>query len=605
MSFNNLFKVRGIKTSAMIEYAMKYVRMLQSYCANIIMVFDGQSLPAKSGTEDKRRKSRENARIRAFELSKEGKHGEAKKEFDKAVVITHDYAMQLMDECRRNKVDCIVGMYEADAQLAYLNKIGLAEYIISEDSDLILFGCTKIIFKLTLDGKCMLFDNQKLNSTFPTYTFEKFQRICILSGCDYLNNLPGVGLFKAKKFMLMTEETDMKKAILKIPSYLNLKISIPDDYIENFLRAEATFKYMYVYDPLKKVMVRLNNLTNQEDEQYCVNAGELLSSQIAYQLALGNINPKTKEKVGDYDPLKEPSKTSKRAILQNMKYKPLFSLWNYTGKHQTVGNMKQQSKITFAPVKFKKPEVAKIAEEENKVEEAFEIDSLIAAYCETEFQRVKRPISVLNDNDLSTSQNSTSPKNPFAKRQSLENNTENANKCSLIKALSFKDDKNKSKYAETRVVSRFFSTKVNNENPFKVIERIEASKVENEIMLERKLDENRQFYKMNSTCDVEKRRLDMIKEKYDFKVIGGAASESNDSSDSESSNSVSANEEPIDIESIEVCEPREQEIVSQNDSPAVQVEAAKKIALKSTSLKLSSKQHRLSKFGFTKTRKIL
>lgn len=46
--------------------------------------------------------------------------------------------------CREKGVDCIVAPYEADAQLAYLNKCGIAQLIITEDSDLVLFGCDRV-----------------------------------------------------------------------------------------------------------------------------------------------------------------------------------------------------------------------------------------------------------------------------------------------------------------------------------------------------------------------------------------------------------------------------------------------------------------------------
>lgn len=36
-----------------------------------------------------------------------------------------------------------------------------------------------------------------------------------------------------------------------------------DDYRENFLKAEATFKYQYVYDPLARSMVRLNDIDDE------------------------------------------------------------------------------------------------------------------------------------------------------------------------------------------------------------------------------------------------------------------------------------------------------------------------------------------------------
>ena len=38
-------------------------------------------------------------------------------------------------------VDVLVAPYEADAQLAYLNISKIADYVITEDSDLVLFGC--------------------------------------------------------------------------------------------------------------------------------------------------------------------------------------------------------------------------------------------------------------------------------------------------------------------------------------------------------------------------------------------------------------------------------------------------------------------------------
>lgn len=233
-------------------------------------------------TEKKRRQDREIAKEKAKEALRAGKIDEARREFSKAVDITHEHAVELMKECRKLGVDCITAMYEADSQLAYLNKIGLAEYIISEDSDLILFGCKKIIFKLQLNGCGTLFEAEKLPLTLNTsedqFCFEKFRRICILSGCDYLNSLHGIGLAKARKFMMMTEETDMKRALLKIPSYLNMKkLVISDEYIDGFIKAEATFKYQIVYDPLKREMVRLTPFDENDNElDCCANAGEFL-----------------------------------------------------------------------------------------------------------------------------------------------------------------------------------------------------------------------------------------------------------------------------------------------------------------------------------------
>jgi exonuclease-1 len=320
------------------------------------MVFDGMANKSKAQTEKKRKESRSQAKAKGAELLAKGEHFLAKKEFDKAVEIKHEHALALMEACRSKNVDCITSMYEADAQLAYLDKIGLADYIISEDSDLILFGCKKIIFKLSLTGNCLIFDANRLHLSLGVpedkFSFEKFRRIAILSGCDYIDSLPGIGLAKAAKFMTMTAEVDMRKALLKIPSYLNMtnKLKVSDDYIEEFLKAEAAFKYMFVYDPIKKKMVRLNELEDSEDEELCSQTGKILDSDdYAYQLALGNINPRTFEVVAKFNPLKT-DKAQKED-------KPHVSIWNCNNVDEIkmfakriITRENQQIKITsFVP----------------------------------------------------------------------------------------------------------------------------------------------------------------------------------------------------------------------------------------------------------------
>lgn len=58
-------------------------------------------------------------------------------------------ALQLIKECRKRNIDTIVAPYEADGQLAYLNIQNIADFVISEDSDLMVFGCKKV-FNLIL-----------------------------------------------------------------------------------------------------------------------------------------------------------------------------------------------------------------------------------------------------------------------------------------------------------------------------------------------------------------------------------------------------------------------------------------------------------------------
>lgn len=244
-----------------------------------------------------------------MELMRKGNHSEARNYLRRCVDVTHEMALQLIKSCRAMNVDCVVAPYEADAQLAFLNKIGLADYVITEDSDLTLFGCQKILFKLDLAGYCTLVDASKLHLAMDIqnperFTMDKFRLMCILSGCDYIDSLPGIGLAKACKFVKKTEETDIMKALDKIPAYLNMRqLTITEEYKINVLKAQATFLHMVVFDPRKRKQVRLNEIeelgTNAE---YCCNAGVIIDDETALQLAVGNLNPFTMKKLDDWHP---------------------------------------------------------------------------------------------------------------------------------------------------------------------------------------------------------------------------------------------------------------------------------------------------------------
>lgn len=237
-----------------------------------------------------------------------GKMEEARTYLRRCVDITHDMALKLIKACRDMNVDCIVAPYEADGQLAYLSMQSIADYVITEDSDLVLFGCKKILFKLDLTGNCLCIESSKLHLSMgcreEKYSFDKFRYMCILSGCDYLDSLPGIGLAKACKFILMTEETNMMRALDKIPAYLNMRqLVVTEEYKNNFLKANATFQHMIVFDPRTRRNVHLIDPTDVGTElQYCTNAGEKLDDETALMLAVGNLNPFSLKSLDNWHP---------------------------------------------------------------------------------------------------------------------------------------------------------------------------------------------------------------------------------------------------------------------------------------------------------------
>lgn len=57
----------------------------------------------------------------------------------------------------KRDIDCIIAPYESDSQLAELKLLGAIDAVVTEDSDLLVYGINSI-FKLKLDGKCEYVD---------------------------------------------------------------------------------------------------------------------------------------------------------------------------------------------------------------------------------------------------------------------------------------------------------------------------------------------------------------------------------------------------------------------------------------------------------------
>ena len=66
-------------------------------------------------------------------------------------------ALALMKRCREKNFNYVVSPYESDAQLTYLQKIGVTDFIMTEDLELLVFGdpaFIKVIFKTNFDTIC-------------------------------------------------------------------------------------------------------------------------------------------------------------------------------------------------------------------------------------------------------------------------------------------------------------------------------------------------------------------------------------------------------------------------------------------------------------------
>ncbi|XP_042472883.1 exonuclease 1-like isoform X1 [Zingiber officinale] len=283
---------KGLPTSKHIEYCMHRVNLLRHHGVKPILVFDGGNLPTKIVQETKRSRARKENLARAMEHEAMGNSSAAFDCYQKAVDISPAIALELIQVLKLEKVDYIVAPYEADAQMTFLSINKLVDAVITEDSDLIPFGCSRIIFKMDKFGHGVEFQDSKLRKNkdldLTGFTKQMMLEMCILSGCDYLPSLPGMGLKRAHALVKRLKSYENVIKHLKYSA-----VSIPSSFEEMFKKAIWAFQHQRVYDPAKEDLVHLLEPPQCpfEDLDFL---GPWLSQDLAKGIAKGDIDPMTK-----------------------------------------------------------------------------------------------------------------------------------------------------------------------------------------------------------------------------------------------------------------------------------------------------------------------
>ena len=102
----------------------------------------------KKDEENKRRESRVKKEHEAKQLWEQGNKDLAYKCFQQAVRVSKTMMFTLIKALKEINIDFIVAPFEADSELAYLFKTKQIDFVISEDSDLLVFGISKVFYKM-------------------------------------------------------------------------------------------------------------------------------------------------------------------------------------------------------------------------------------------------------------------------------------------------------------------------------------------------------------------------------------------------------------------------------------------------------------------------
>jgi exonuclease 1 len=275
---------------------MHRVRMVQHFGVTPYLVFDGDFLPSKAHTEAAREKRREESRKAGLELLKAGKPSQAQLEFQKAIDITPEMARHLIEELKKADVPYVVAPYEADSQLVYLERHGFINGIISEDSDLLVFGAKRLLTKMDQHGQCIEINRKDFCAvreiSLTGWTDDQFRQMTIFSGCDYLEGITNMGLKTAYRMMRKHKTPERVIRMLQFDG----KFRISENYLAQYKQAELTFLYQRVFCPEKQDLVLLTELpaSSPLDIDEMPYIGARIGQELARAIAVGDVNPISK-----------------------------------------------------------------------------------------------------------------------------------------------------------------------------------------------------------------------------------------------------------------------------------------------------------------------
>ena len=273
------------------EYYLRIKNYLMTYINlgfSLYLVYDGNKMKYKI-TEDERYERRERAKLLG--------------NYIEAVEIVPRQMYNFQHYISDMNIPFVVAPFEADAQLTYLYKEKLVDCILTNDSDLIIYGVEKIIF-LRPKGEDF-YEYQPSDTLTYLNNMEKkwFPLIAYLIGCDYFKGIKGIGYKRAfelvkellstlKKKGLPENEADLVfkelYAIMKTKKYIkNLE---DEKYLsEKYKMVDKVYKKQYIIDPRDTKLKDLDNTL--VSEEFKNEFGVVKEFENIEQIMKGNIDP--------------------------------------------------------------------------------------------------------------------------------------------------------------------------------------------------------------------------------------------------------------------------------------------------------------------------
>lgn len=262
------------------EYIMEYYEQIRRYLNGFIqlgyelyLVYDGNKMRFKITEEE-----REQQRQKYFKLEN----------WIGAVEIVPQQMYNFQDYLEKHpiikdeqpiNIPYVVAPFEADAELAYLYKEGIIESVLTNDSDLIIYGVKHIM--MIRQQNIMRYDYMGIGKGekiewINQIDIRKLWLFGYLIGCDYFKGVPKIGIVKAFKIISEIEVQEVGslidweetyKRLEKNKEYLKaIKAKEEIDYQFNYNKVRMVYFTQYVIDPrTNEVRNLLGDKIKEED----------------------------------------------------------------------------------------------------------------------------------------------------------------------------------------------------------------------------------------------------------------------------------------------------------------------------------------------------
>ena len=149
--------------SRLVQAVLRRLKNLRALGVTPVVVFDGAPLPAKQAVNEARHQARTRAADQLRRDHDAGRTSETNA-WMQAVTITPELSRQLQLALRAEQIVFVQAPYEADAQLARLALTRYVAVVVSNDSDLLAYGCPRVLQRMDRGGWGVLITDEQLRA---------------------------------------------------------------------------------------------------------------------------------------------------------------------------------------------------------------------------------------------------------------------------------------------------------------------------------------------------------------------------------------------------------------------------------------------------------